>query len=165
MDPSIKKIGKYSAYLAVGVCIAVGVIMLIIAFVINHFGEKNSKLCTEPVTAVVSDIVSKVDSDGDTLYAPEFTYEAEGKTYKTHTNAYSSPMPYGIGEKVELLYEPDSPSHFIIKEEKLPFYKLMVYIFGGVGLLFTVFPLFLLIIMKLALRHEEKKREQSDYEL
>ena len=152
MDPSIKKISKYSAYPAFGVCIAVGVIMLVIAFVINHFGEKNYKLCTEPVTALVSDIVSKVDSDGDTLYAPEFTYEAEGKTYKTHSNTYSSPMPYGIDEKVELLYEPGDPSHFIIKEEKLPFYKLMVYIFGGVGLLFTVF------------RHEDKKRAQSDYE-
>jgi hypothetical protein len=65
----------------------------------------------EPIDAIIVDLVPRVDSDGDTVYAPVYEYVVDGVTYH-----YTSKVSLGglvvpdIGDHRTLLYDPDNPA-------------------------------------------------------
>lgn len=48
---------------------------------------------------------------GDLLFKPTFTFPANGRDYTVQADGYVSPSPGDIGDRVEVLYDPDAPSN------------------------------------------------------
>ena len=52
------------------------------------------------------------DGDGGTAYAPAYTFtDASGAEHKAYSTVSSYPPQYEVGEKVQVLYDPDKPKH------------------------------------------------------
>jgi hypothetical protein len=78
---------------------------------------------------VVVDLIESTDSDG-TTYAPVVAFKTEGgRNFEFHSNFYSSPPAYEVGQKVTVLYPPDRPDEAQIKGAG----NLLMIIFGVVG--------------------------------
>lgn len=72
----------------------------------------DKKRCTEPVTAVVVDnetVVSKTMRRPFT-YAPVFEYEFRGQTYRHKSSISTNPPRFEIGQRVELMIDPNDPA-------------------------------------------------------
>lgn len=60
-------------------------------------------------------------------------YTQSGKEHVWHSSVGRNPPEYTIGQEVTLHYDPNNPDEVILEEE-----KLMVYVFGGMGLIFLL---------------------------
>ncbi len=82
----------------------------------------------------VVDVVTRVDSDGDTTYAPvvEFT-AANGRRYEFTNSTSNNPSPYKIEQRVTVLYDPTNPINVRIDSPAdlwiLPFVFMLI---GGI---------------------------------
>jgi hypothetical protein len=87
--------------------------------------EKNG-LQTE---GIVIALVDSSDSDG-TTYAPVYQFKTRsGRVFEVQSNNYSNPPAYTLGQRVTVLYLPESPTQAQIKGEGW----LLMVIFGAVG--------------------------------
>ena len=100
--------------------------------------------CTEGVSAVVTDFISStteidLDDSGShktsTGYAPVFEYTYKGVDYSNSNYIYSPKPSFEIGQKTELLVDPDNPDSIYapednsIKRNRFSFFALwLVYI-------------------------------------
>ena len=78
---------------------------------LGHMIDKNNKEFAEtavPVTAVISEIESYRDSDGDRHHRTYVTYEFDGKMYENVSLGYYSSGMY-IGKQEDILCNPDAP--------------------------------------------------------
>lgn len=83
--------------------------------------ERNKKGCTENVTAVVTEQTKFDESSNDALsdsFAPVFSYEYNEISYKAESHVYSNEPTYNIGDKVELLIDPNDPQRFYDPNQK-----------------------------------------------
>lgn len=100
----------------------------------------------------VQGTVVALDWRGDAAYpVVEFT-PVGGVPRKLQDSAGSNPPSYEVGERVEVLYRPDSPGDARIK--RFLSLWLLPLILGGIGLLFTVSG----IVMGLVSRRRRKAR-------
>jgi uncharacterized protein DUF3592 len=86
------------------------------------------------------------DDDGDAIYAPvvEFRTENGGPaTYKS--SLYSRPCKYKVGDKVDVLYNPDKPADAQIKGRKMN--SLPMLVLGGLGMIFTTVGVVLALVL------------------
>lgn len=90
------------------------------------------KKCTETVDAVVTDFRETVDDDGDTMYAPIFSYDYSNRSYKESHNSYSLNPKYHLNEIVVININPEKPSEFCLPNDNT--FKIIGYIFMGVGI-------------------------------
>ncbi len=83
---------------------------------------KSMKNNTASVMAKVSGYHTEMrhDSDGrnTVVYYPVMRYYASGKWYEKKSSVGRGSQKYGIGERVELLYDPQRPEEFIIAGDK-----------------------------------------------
>jgi len=64
----------------------------------------------------VLEMVSRSRSKGKTSYAPKVSFKtAEGKTVEFTSKLSSSPPSYGVGETVDVLYDPAEPQSAEVK--------------------------------------------------
>jgi len=64
-------------------------------------------------TATVTNLIERKDKDGDTLFAPVYVFtDHRGKSVKV-TSLTASSLPPRIGDKIEVLYDPDNPKNSI----------------------------------------------------
>lgn len=84
----------------------IGAILLAIAGVV-YFREAGFLNSAEKATGTVTDYNLSSSDNGGTTYCPviEFT-TANGEPVKFYGNVCSSPASYKIGEKVDVLYDP-----------------------------------------------------------
>ncbi len=74
-------------------------------------------------------------------HAPDKTFRVSGRPigkvlhaiHVWHSSVGRNPPEYTIGQEVTLHYDPNNPDEVILEEE-----KLMVYVFGGMGLIFLL---------------------------
>jgi len=77
-----------------------------------------AKRCTVENTATVIRNIEKEDyDDGETnvLYYPEFEYKVGDKTITKTSNSGTYPAKYNVGDKVEILYNPNNVDEYLIK--------------------------------------------------
>lgn len=73
-------------------------------------------LSHETVEGVVVELIPSVDSDGDTVYAPVYEYEVDGRVYHYRSKVDLGGMLVpGIGDTKTLLYNPDDPADARVK--------------------------------------------------
>jgi len=87
----------------------IGLIML--KFAISTFSDKIEFKRTGIITQ--GEVVELASSRGDRsgyMYTPIIAFLADGKSYQFQHSASSNPPMYDIGEKVEVIYWPESPS-------------------------------------------------------
>ncbi len=87
----------------------VGVVLLFIAYNLYASTQQFLKVSVKAVGTVV-EMKSVRDSDDDLTYKPVITYKDRTGLEHTFTSSTSSnPPSYSVGDKVELLYDPQKP--------------------------------------------------------
>ena len=116
----------------------VGSIMLAVAAYVTYANNQFSKRAI-PVSGEVISYSSYESNDDDggttTMFTPTFSYTYNGKNYTHASNVSSSGQDYQIGEKVDVLVDPDDPTEVLIDSfwEKW----LIVVILGFLGIMFA----------------------------
>jgi hypothetical protein len=63
-----------------------------------------------PATGTIVKLVESNGDDGETLYAPIFTFaDARGNAYKIHSSTATHPAIGEVGDKINILYDPSNP--------------------------------------------------------
>jgi hypothetical protein len=90
------------------VCLALGVGLLVVCAITFVHTERFIG-GSERATGTVIDLNSKTDSDGDVTFYPVVRFTtAEGRTIKFESGSSAS---NSVGDRVEVLYDPDDPQH------------------------------------------------------
>jgi hypothetical protein len=117
----------------------VGLLFLGVAVFMYYRGNALSKRCTKEVTATVIEVIEKINSDSDGvsyLYYPKFEYNVRGEKIIKEGSDGSFPSKYVENQKVQLLYNPDKPTEFVVKGEKESL--IIPIVFGVLGILMLV---------------------------
>ena len=115
-----------------------GLVSVLMFFVVPQAIEKGSASCTEPVSAVIIDIVES--SDGST-YAPVYSYDFEGETYNVRSNLYTNVIPQE-GAIVDIKIDPNEPIH-MVDPARVQFTN---HVMSIIGIVFGVIAASLLIV-------------------
>lgn len=95
-----------------------GIIFLAVGIFVLVNGGNMAKKCTEPITAEVINIEKSesTDEDGFTsyTYTPIVEYTVGDKTVAKSSGKGASAPEYQIGDKIDLLYNPNNVEEFII---------------------------------------------------
>ena len=107
---------------------------------------RDRSVCSFETEGVVVELVQKVTTNKGhkrLSYAPVFSYEFEGVSYKYKSSVYSQLDRFKIGQRVTVMVNPDEPTEVYIPESNIEW--ILGWIIAGVGgLLISVF-VFLLI--------------------
>ncbi len=96
-----------------------------------YFQQANLEKTGLQTEGIVIALVENSDSDGST-YAPVFQFKTRnGRVFEVQSNNFSNPPAYKVGQRVTVMYPPESPAEAQIKGEGW----LLMVIFGGVGAL------------------------------
>lgn len=90
-----------------------GAILALVALMLLLGRGNDKKRCTQPVTAVVVDNEtrrSKTMKNHSFTYAPVFEYEYRGQTYRHESSISTNPPRFQVGQRVELMIDPDNPA-------------------------------------------------------
>ena len=93
-------------------------------------------------TGTVTQVLEKIDDDGDTLYKPLVSFEvSQQESHDVSSIGWSDYLTYKKGESVDVLYSPTNPTDAIIDEwfEKWFLITLALAISGGL-LSFSIIP-------------------------
>lgn len=121
--------------------LAAGVIAAAVGFVLLLGRGTDKKRCTQPVTAVVVDnemVVSRSKKFRST-YAPIFEYEYRGQTYRHKSSISTNPPRFSIGQRVELLIDPNDPATAYDKSGAADVACVIVMAAGGIFLFLGIF--------------------------
>ena len=118
-------------------------VVAIVFIVVGIFGiiEANrlNSVCTEKATGTVVDIIEEMTTDSDGLpdytYYPVIEYQAESQTISEQSNVGGSYGKYTIGDSVEILYNPNNTSEYIIAGNSTSMIVSIVLTIAGAGLL------------------------------
>lgn len=139
MDQTNSK--KYSKFIA----ILVGLI-LIGAGIFTYFrGNGLAQVCTEKATATIVSMREDFETTTETegiryIYYPVIEYQANGSTVKAEIASGSNPPAYSVNDTVEILYNPNKTSEFIVAGENQ---NIVWIILCGVGVVFIGAGIFL----------------------
>lgn len=128
----------FPIFATVAFCL-IGLSMLIVPGVLEDMAQRR---CKKIVTGEIVDYKTTVLSDGQTAYAPVYSFTIEEKTYKVTRKQYSRKQIAPVGTIVELKVNEKKPEDIYFEASKAS--KMLVYIFGmsffitGVGMLLTV---------------------------
>ena len=97
-------------------------------FVCSSMFNTENKIYT---TAIITDIVSYTDSNGDTSYDVFVEYEVDGKKYESELNMYS--ITFSEGKEIEIFYDKDNPNKIGSNSS-----NIMMLMFPLFGLIFMI---------------------------
>jgi len=89
-----------------------------------------------PAEGAVVDLISRTDSDGDTVYYPRVRFRTRtGDTQEFTGSVGSKPAAFDVGEGVNVLYDPDRPGEARINT----FFQLwfLPLLLAGMGIIFA----------------------------
>ena len=141
--------------LVMAIFILVGGIFGTIGIMLGKSIEKTKAQCTVSVEADV--INYKYNNDG--LSTPIYSYVYEGVNYQYSANSYSNHPPYSVGEKADIMIDPDSPQKAFVPTDKTTafisiLFKIIGFSFAGIGVI--------VILVGLFLTHLGKKQAKND---
>lgn len=125
------KVGGLVEKICGGVFFAVGLGMLIGAVAV-FISNQNFKQTAREIEAVIADISTHYDSDGESHYDVWVTYEVEGREYTEEISFYSSGMYEG--KVMDILVDRDYPTRIRSVSGSI----FVVAILGGMGLTFAL---------------------------
>ena len=120
---------------------AITIIGLAMMFVPEILEKSSKKRCKVEVEAECVDFKT-TELKEETVYAPVYMYEYNGKSYLKCTNKYKKEKINDIGHKMKFKINEKNPEDVYIEASKAS--KMLIYIFGfsffimGLGLLLTV---------------------------
>lgn len=139
-----------------GIFLLVGAAFAAIGIALSNSQAKLEAACTESVTAVV--IRYKTSSDG--LESPVYEYEYNGTKHSYSSNAYSSDPPYRVGDKAELMVNPDKPQQAYAPADKTTGSLGKVFTFMGFG--FMIVAVLVFVIFWAAVRSEKRQEQKKE---
>lgn len=128
----------FPIFATVAFCL-IGLSMLIVPGVLENMAERR---CKKIVKGEIVDYKTTTLSDGQTAYAPVYSFTIDEKTYKVTRKQYSRKQIATVGTRVELKVNEKNPEDIYFEASKAS--KMLVYIFGmsflitGIGMLLTV---------------------------
>ena len=128
----------FQIFATVAFCL-IGLSMLIMPGVLENMAERR---CKKVVKGEIVDYKTTTLSDGETAYAPSYSFTIDEKTYKVTRKQYSRKQIATVGTRVELRVNEKNPEDIYFEASKAS--KMLVYIFGmsflitGIGMLLTV---------------------------
>lgn len=128
----------FPIFATVAFCL-IGLSMLIMPGVLENMAERR---CKKVVKGEIVDYKTTTLSDGQTAYAPIYSFTIDEKTYKVTRKQYSRKQIATVGTRVELRVNEKNPEDIYFEASKAS--KMLVYIFGmsflitGIGMLLTV---------------------------
>ncbi len=117
----------------------IGLSMLIMPGILEDIA---SRRCKKIVKGEIVDYKTATLSDGNTAYAPIYSFTIEEKTYKVIRKQFFRKQLDTVGTKVDLRVNEKNPEEIYFEASKAS--KMLVYIFGmsflitGIGMLLTV---------------------------
>lgn len=117
----------------------VGLVFVGVGIFMYSNNQRLAKVCTVETEAVVVDMKEELQSDSDVtgyIYYPIVEYRAGDEKIETTMSMGSSTPAYRIGERIDILYNPDKVTEFIVKDDKSS--NILSYILIGAGILVTV---------------------------
>ena len=136
-------ITKYSKFIALLIGLA-----LIGAGVITYFRSNElAKVCTEKTTATVVNMREEFDATSNTegtryIYYPVIEYQVGDSTIKSELTSGSNPPLYSINDKIDILYNPNKTSEFIVAGENQSIFWIIL---CGIGVAFVGVGIFLFV--------------------
>ncbi|MCB0489208.1 MAG: DUF3592 domain-containing protein [Cyclobacteriaceae bacterium] len=121
-----------------GLFMTLGSIMLLIVLYIIYSNNQFVKRAIPVMGEVVNyDSYESSNDDGGTttMFTPTYAYSFNGREYKYKSTTSSSAQDYSIGDKVEILVDPDDPNSILIND----FWErwLLVLVLGFLGTMFS----------------------------
>lgn len=131
-------------------------------FYIKADNEQKAQ-CTVEIEAVVEEnatvYIKKKSSKPKTRisYAPVYSYEYNGKPYSIKSNNSSKPPRYDVGEKVEIMINPDNPSQIYEPGVVNMIFPIILTAGGAVGIIVIITAIIIIFkkIKKAKLKMEE----------
>lgn len=129
----------FPIFTTVAFCL-IGLSMLIMPGVLENMAERR---CRKVVKGEIVDYKTTTLSDGQTAYAPVYSFTIDEKTYKVARKQYSRKQMETVGTRVELKVNEKNPEDIYFEASKAS--RMLVYIFGmsflitGIGMLLTIF--------------------------
>lgn len=111
-----------------GPFILMGVIFALVPIIMNKSRKKKAMQCDRETTATVVEYM-RYRGDGNTTFAPVYSYWVNDKEYRKTSTYSSSRRKFSVGDKVALRYCSDNPDIIFVKEEQY-IIKFMSVIFG-----------------------------------
>lgn len=114
-------------------------VVLIGAGVFMYFrANELARVCTEKATATVVNMREDFTSDADTddiryIYYPVIEYQANGTTIRSELSSGSNPPAYSVNDTLQILYNPNKTSEFIVAGENQ---SIVWIVLGGLGIIF-----------------------------
>ena len=162
MNPNDKRVVKASLVLilviVVGFMLLFGGIFAAVGLMIRKGVDKSHEGCTVSVEAEVTQMYPG-SNEGMT---PVYSYTYEGRELTFHNNFYSNDPPYKIGDKAELMVDPDDPQRAFVPADKGMYMVCTIFmtigfcIMGAAGLLMLGAAVTLFVAKK---KSAEAKRE------
>lgn len=150
---TVKKAVRNATLLVSVIFLLLGVVFLGIG---AGFGIREQAMharCTEPAVGTVIELKSNKSE----AYLPIIEFETATRKMRVNTGIYESPEPFETGEQVNLLYNPDRPKEFYIKD--YAGFTLFTVIFCAVGGAFALVGIVLLIVW--LVRKQRSKEQQQ----
>lgn len=140
-----------------GIFLLVGIIFASLGMVLVNHDKKQKEQCTQSVQAEIVNF--KYNEDG--LASPVYEYEYGGITRSFSNNSYSSHPAHGVGERVELLINPDAPQQAYVPDDNTigsigKGFAFMGFLMIGVAVLVAVI---FFAAFRSATKQEQKKEE------
>lgn len=142
----------------------IGLIFSITGSVMLYSSQKMKLICTEKVSAVITDIEKSSNrsltphktngSTYKTMNIPVFTYTVNGNEYTQSSsfNTNTNTNTYNVGDVMDIYYNPDNPNQIFVESNSSGSFFICA-LFIGVGLLITVIAIVKMI--KLRSRNDE----------
>jgi hypothetical protein len=135
---NLKESGPNVGRIVGALFMGIGIVMLlVVAYLIysHQQFEKNAKVVKATVTEYQS--YNSRDDDGSTttMFTPVFEYEFKGTKHTYVSNTSSSSKDYEIGEKVDMMVNPDDPQDVLIDSFMGKWFLPLL--LGFMGTLFT----------------------------
>ena len=164
MNPNDTKVVKASIVLIlviiIGFMLLFGGIFSAVGVGLRKSVDKTQEGCTVSAEAEVTEM----KYNDDNTKTPVYSYIYNGKELTFHNDYYSSDPPYQVGDKAEILIDPDDPQRAFVPGDKTVYMVSTVFMvlgFGVLGLaaLIGLIAAVLLIVVKSKSRREIKKEE------
>lgn len=128
----------FPIFATVAFCL-IGLSMLIMPGILENMAERR---CRKIVKGEIVDYKTTTLSNGQTAYAPVYSFTIDEKTYKVARKQYSTNKIENVGARVELKVNENNPEDIYFEASKAS--KMLIYIFGmsflitGIGMLLIV---------------------------
>ena len=121
--------------------IVFGIIAIVLGSIVLVSGNNLEKVCTEETTGTVVGILSdeEIDSEGYTsiVYTPQIEYKVDEQLVTFEGNGSSNISDYTVGEKIEIMYNPNKVEEHIIKGDNSSKIGGIIWIALGIVILFV----------------------------